>query len=106
MQGCIQDFFWGGGGGGGGAGRGGRGDLTDDLHMYMCRCHAYILVNKSHNNAVITNLCMSSYHLCYIYYMYIIMDSGGGGGDPSAPPPLYATLIWCLWCKLQLAGNL
>ena len=91
---------------GGGGGGGGRGDLTDDLHMYMRRCHAYILVNKSHNNAVITNLCMS-YHLCYIYYMYIIMDSGRGGGDPSAPPPpLYATLIWCLWCKLQLAGNL
>ena len=99
MQGCIQDFFWGGGGGGGG----GRGDLTDDLHMY-------ILVNKSHNNAVITNLCMSSYHLCYlcyIYYMYIIMDSGGGEEIPvRPPPPLYATLIWCLWCKLQLAGDL
>ena len=35
-QGCIQDFFLGGGGGGGGGG----GDLTDDLRMYMCRCHA------------------------------------------------------------------
>ena len=36
---------------------GGGGDLTDDLHvcMYMRRCHAYILVHKSHNNAVITN---------------------------------------------------
>ena len=39
LQGCIQDFFLGGE-------VGGRGDLTDNLRMYMRRCHAYILVNK------------------------------------------------------------
>ena len=51
---AYRIFFWGGGGGGGG-----RGDLTDDLRMYMRRCHAYILINKSHNNAVISFcLCM------------------------------------------------
>ena len=50
---AYRIFFWGGGGGGG------RGDLMDDLRMYMRRCHAYILINKSHNNAVISFcLCM------------------------------------------------
>ena len=93
--GLHTGFFSGGGGGGGGGG-----DLTDDLRMYMRRCHAYILVNKSHNNAVITNdffllVYMSSYYhyLCCIYYMYIIMEFwGGGGGEIPVRPPLYATL--------------
>ena len=33
---AYRIFFWGGGGGGGG-----RGDLIDDLRMYMRCCHAY-----------------------------------------------------------------
>ena len=83
----MQDFFLGGGGGGG------RGDLTDDLRMYMRHCHAYILVNKSHNNAVITNVCNN----IVLYTCTLLWNSGGGGGgnsswggggDPSAPPPL------------------
>ena len=59
---AYRIFFSGGGGGGGG-----RGDLTDDLCMYIRRCHTYniILVNKSHNNAVI------SFCLCIIYAVYI-----------------------------------
>ena len=66
-QGCIQDFFLGGGGGGGG-----RGDLTDDLCMYMHRCHAYILVNKSHNNAVITNnFFLLVYVIILLFVLYI-----------------------------------
>ena len=86
----LHTGFWG----------GGRGDLTDDLRMYMRRCHTYILVNKSHN-AVITNFlfaCVCNHIICAVYITCILLwNSGGGGGggrDPSAPPPpLYATLI-------------
>ena len=87
IQGCIQDFFWGGGGGGG------RGDLTDDLRMYMHRCHAYILVNKSHNNAVITNNFFLLVYVIILFVLYILhvyyngILRGGGGEIPVRPPP-------------------
>ena len=87
-------FFW-----------GGRSDLTDDLRMYMRRCYAYILVNKSHNNAVITNFFFLLVYVIILFVLYILhvyyygilgggggggggnSSWGGGGGDPSAPPP-------------------
>ena len=92
MQGCV--FFWGGGGGGE------RGDLTDDLRMYMRRCHAYILVNKSHNNAVITNdffllvyvIMLFVLYILHVYYYGILGGGGGGRSQCAPPPPLYATL--------------
>ena len=60
--------------------------------MYMRRCHAYILVNKSHNNAVITNdffllvYVIILFVLCilYVYYYGIL---GGRRGSQCAPPP-------------------
>ena len=69
----------------------GGGDLTDDLHMYMRRFYAYILVNKSYNNAVITN---DFFLLVYVIINGILGGGGGGGGGISQcpPPPLYATL--------------
>ena len=77
---------------------GGKGDLTDDLRMYMRCCHAYILVNKSHNNAVITNFFFLLVYVIILFVLYILHvycygilgggGGGGGGGDPSAPPPL------------------
>ena len=65
--GLHTGFFSGGGGGGGG-----RGDLTDDLCMYMRRCHAYILVNKSYNNAVITNDCFLLVYVIILFVLYIL----------------------------------
>ena len=88
----MHTGFFSGGGGGGGGGRGG-GDLTEDLRMYMRRCHAYnILVNKSHNNAVITNdflfACVCHHIICAVYIRCILLwnSGGGGGGGRSAPP--------------------
>ena len=54
--------------GGGGGGAGWRDDLTDDLRMYMHHCHAYILVNKSYNNAVITN---NFFLLVYVIILFV-----------------------------------
>ena len=60
--------------------------------MYMCHCHAYILVNKSHNNAVITNDFFLLVYVIilfglYVLHVYGILGGGGGGGrHPSAPP--------------------
>ena len=65
--------------------------------MYMCRCHAYILVNESHNNAVITNFFFLLVYVIILFVLYIlhvyyygILGGGGGGGGRSqcAPPPL------------------
>ena len=100
-------IVFGGGGGGGGS------DLTDNMR----RCHAYILVNRSHNNAVITNFflfaCVCNHIICAVYITCILLwnsggggGGGGGGGDPSAPPPpLYATLVCILWHSLTCSGT-
>ena len=76
---------------------GGGGYLTDDLRMYMRRCHAYILVNKSHNNAVITNdfflfvyvIILFVLYILHVYYFGILGGGGGGGGGEIlvCPPP-------------------
>ena len=85
-----------------------RGDLTDDLRMYMRRCHAYILVNKSYNNAVITNdfflfvYVIILFVLYILYYMYIIMEFWGGGGGSQCTPPLYATLLSEVYVSLKI----
>ena len=76
--------------------------------MYVRRCRAYILVNKLHNNAVITNgffllvyviiLILCCIIILHVYYCGILGGGGGGGGGESQcppPPPLcmHATLI-------------
>ena len=79
----------------------------------MCRCHAYILaraykllilVNKSHNNAVITNDFFLLVYVIILFVLYILWNSGGeGGGIPVRPPvcnpavadnlPIYPTKV-------------
>ena len=56
----------------------------DDLHMYMHRCHVHILVNKSHNNAVITNDFLL---LVYVITLLFVLWNSGGGEIPVRPPP-------------------
>ena len=85
-----------------GGGGGGRGDLMDNLRMYVRRCRVYILVNKLHNNAVITNgffllvyviiLILCCIIILHVYYCGIL---GGEIPVPPPPPPLcmHATLI-------------
>ena len=64
FAGLHTGFFSGGGGGG---------DLTEDLRVYMRRCHAYnILVNKSHNNAVITNDFFLLVYVIILLVLYIL----------------------------------
>ena len=61
------------------------------LRMYMRHCHAYILVNKSHNNAVVTNnffllvyvIILFALYILHIYYYGILR--GGGGRYQCAP---------------------
>ena len=66
--------------------------------MYMRHCHAYLLVNKSHNNAACNNkiflfACVCNHIICAVYITCILLWNSWGGGDPSAPPPpLYASL--------------
>ena len=38
----------------------------------MRRCHAYILVNKSHNNAVITNDFFLLVYVMMLFVLYIL----------------------------------
>ena len=56
----------------------------------MRRCHAYILVNKSHNNAVITNdffLLVYVMMLFVLYILHVEFWGGGGGRSQCTPPP-------------------
>ena len=63
------------------------------MYVYMRRCHAYILVNKSHNKAVITNdffllvyvIILFVLYILHVYY-YGILGGGGGGRSQCAPP--------------------
>ena len=80
---------------------GGRGDLTDDLRMYMRCCHAYILVNKSHNNAVITNDCFLLVYVIILFVLYILHVYyygilGGGRSQCAPPPPPLCMQPWCV----------
>ena len=45
------------------------------LRMYMRHCHAYILVNKSHNNAVITNNFFLLVYVIILFALYILHTS-------------------------------
>ena len=42
------------------------------LRMYMRHCHAYILVNKSHNNAVVTNNFFLLVYVIILFALYIL----------------------------------
>ena len=60
--------------------------------MYNMRhCHAYILVNKSHNNACCDKrfifACVCNHIIYAAYITCILLWNSGGGGDPSVPPP-------------------
>ena len=62
------------------------GDLTDYL-LCTCVCAAAmrILVNKSHNNAVITNDVFLLVELFVLYTKIWNLGGGGGGGGGGIP---------------------
>ena len=67
--------------------------------MYMHRCHVYILVNKSHNNAVITNLFFLLVYVIILFVLYILHVYyygilGGGGEIPVRPPSVCNPAIY------------